>query len=70
MGPAEEAFEKAVIVILSKHVPDLSDQAVQRQYSKHQKYLSITANFEATDQQQLDALYQELTQHPLVVMVL
>ena len=38
--------------------------------SKHGKYLSITCTINATSRAQLDALYQELCDHPMVVMVL
>ena len=38
--------------------------------SKHGKYLSITCTINAVSREQLDALYQELCDHPMVVMVL
>ena len=34
------------------------------------KYLSITCVIRATSREQLDNLYQELCDHPMVVMVL
>ena len=34
------------------------------------KYLSITATFTATSKEQLDALYRELSSHPMVKIVL
>ncbi|MBL8399349.1 MAG: DUF493 domain-containing protein, partial [Candidatus Accumulibacter sp.] len=34
------------------------------------KYLSLTCSINATSQVQLDALYRELTAHPLVKIVL
>ena len=38
--------------------------------SRQGKYLSVTCVVRATSRQQLDALYQELCDHPDVVMVL
>jgi putative lipoic acid-binding regulatory protein len=38
--------------------------------SKHGKYLSVTCTINATSRAQLDALYRELCDHPMVVMVL
>jgi putative lipoic acid-binding regulatory protein len=38
--------------------------------SKHGKYLSVTCTINAVSREQLDALYQELCDHPMVVMVL
>jgi putative lipoic acid-binding regulatory protein len=38
--------------------------------SREGNYLSVTATITATSREQLDALYRELTSHPLVTMVL
>jgi hypothetical protein len=38
--------------------------------SKRRKYLSVTCVIRATSREQLDNLYQELCDHPMVVMVL
>jgi len=38
--------------------------------SKQGKYLSLTCVIRATSRQQLDALYLELSDHPMVVMAL
>jgi putative lipoic acid-binding regulatory protein len=38
--------------------------------SKQSKYLSVTCTVRATSREQLDTLYKELCDHPLVVMVL
>jgi putative lipoic acid-binding regulatory protein len=38
--------------------------------SKRGKYLSITCVIRATSREQLDSLYRELCDHPMVVMVL
>ena len=38
--------------------------------SKHGKYLSITCTINAQSREQLDGLYRELCDHPMVVMVL
>jgi putative lipoic acid-binding regulatory protein len=38
--------------------------------SKTAKYISLTCTIRATSRKQLDAVYQELCDHPLVKMVL
>jgi hypothetical protein len=38
--------------------------------SKTAKYISLTCTVTATSRAQLDAIYQALCDHPLVVMVL
>jgi uncharacterized protein len=69
MGQKSEAFESAVREILSRHLQDGPVEYTQRP-SGSGKYLAITATFMATSKDQLDAIYQELNDHELVVMTL
>jgi putative lipoic acid-binding regulatory protein len=69
MGPKTEAFEKAVRDILQKHLKSEPVEYDQRP-SGTGKYLAITATFTATSREQLDAIYEELNGHELVVMTL
>jgi putative lipoic acid-binding regulatory protein len=63
------AFDAAVTAIFEKHVgPD--PISYSRRPSSSNKYLSITATFMARGRGQVDALYQELNDHDLVVMTL
>jgi putative lipoic acid-binding regulatory protein len=68
MGLNTEIFAAAIIVIFEKHVNDRISYS--RRLSSGGKYLSITATFTARSKAQLDALYQELNDHDLVVMTL
>jgi putative lipoic acid-binding regulatory protein len=43
---------------------------MQMRPSRQGRYLSVTCVVRATSREQLDALYQELCDHPGVVMVL
>jgi hypothetical protein len=70
MGRREGGFTKAVIEIVLRHAPDFMPGTVETRPSKEGKYISLTATVNATSQQQLDALYRELCDHPSVVMVL
>jgi hypothetical protein len=38
--------------------------------SKNARYLSLTVTINARSREQLDALYSELSKHPMVIMVL
>jgi uncharacterized protein len=69
MGQKTDAFEKAVRDILAKHLQG-AQVAYDSRPSGTGKYLAITATFEAASKQQLDAIYQELNDHELVVMTL
>jgi putative lipoic acid-binding regulatory protein len=56
--------------IVVKHAPDFDLATVEMRPSRKGRYLSVTCVVRATSREQLDALYQELCDHPGVVMVL
>ncbi len=70
MGRKEPRFVHSVTGIVRKHAPDFDAATVEMRPSRQGKYLSVTCVVRATSRQQLDALYQELCDHPSVVMVL
>jgi putative lipoic acid-binding regulatory protein len=70
MGRKEPGFAPAVIDIVRKHAPDFDAGTVEMRPSRQGKYLSVTCVIRATSRAQLDALYQELCDHPGVVMAL
>jgi putative lipoic acid-binding regulatory protein len=70
MGLATDDFDSVVVEIVRRHVPDLGEGAVKTRPSKEGKYLSVTVTFEATSKPQLDAIYQDLTDHDQVLMSL
>ena len=70
MGRREPGFVRTVVDIVRKHAPDLDETAIELRNSKKNNYLSVTCTIVATSRQQLDALYQELGDHPAVAMVL
>jgi putative lipoic acid-binding regulatory protein len=70
MGPAAPGFETAVVAVVRRHAPDFDPATVEIRSSREGKYASLTATVTATSREQLDALYKELCDHPMVVMVL
>jgi putative lipoic acid-binding regulatory protein len=70
MGPTRAGFAQAVLEVVRRHAPDFDGATMEMKTSKHGKYLSITCTINAVSREQLDALYQELCDHPMVVMVL
>ena len=69
-GRTHDGFATAVIQIVLKHAPDFMPGSIETRPSREGKYISLTATVNATSREQLDALYQELCDHPTVVMVL
>lgn len=70
LGRREGGFTAAVIGIVTRHAPDFAPGTIETRPSREGKYISLTATVNATSQEQLDALYRELCDHPTVVMVL
>lgn len=70
VGLANDTFELNVFAIIKKHFPQLSEGSLKQRASKQGKYLSLTVTVLAESKQQLDALYQDLTKCPDVMMAL
>ena len=70
MGLAAPDFGALVVGIVRRHAPDLKESAVQSRSSRGGKYLSVTITIEATSKDQLDAIYQALSDHERVLMSL
>ncbi len=70
MGQAEQSFTQSILMIVKRHVPNFDEASLETRISKKNKYLSLTCTVRAISRTQLDALYQELCDHPMVVMVL
>jgi len=70
LGHMRAGFAQAVLEIVKRHVPDFDGSSMEMKSSKRGKYLSLTCVIRATSRAQLDRLYRELCDHPMVVMVL
>ena len=70
MGRKAPGFAQAITDIVRRHAPDFDPASVEMRPSRQGRYLSVTCVVRATSRGQLDALYQELCDHPWVVMVL
>jgi putative lipoic acid-binding regulatory protein len=70
MGLNQPDFVPAMIAVFRKHAPDFDESTIERRASREAKYLSVTMSIRATSRAQLDALYSELSDHPMVTMAL
>ena len=70
MGANVDGFVHAIVEVVRKHDPAFDAAAIELRDSSNSKYLGVTATVTATSHEQLDALYQELTSHPMVKVVL
>lgn len=70
VGINQHGFEAQIAQVLRAHAPDFDVASIQVRESRAGKYLSISATITARSRSQLDALYLELTRHPMVRVVL
>jgi putative lipoic acid-binding regulatory protein len=70
MGAAEAGFAQSILEVVLRHAPDYDAAAMEMRPSRTGRYLSLTCTVHATSKAQLDALYRELTSHPMVKVVL
>lgn len=63
-------FERVVYHLVQKYIPELELEALSSLPSTGGKYVSVTVAFTAQSREQLEAIYQELKEHELVVMTI
>ena len=70
MGAHVEGFTEAVVAVARRFDPGFDPGTVESRPSKGGNYLGLTITITATSREQLDALYRELSSHPMVKVVL
>jgi len=70
LGLSQQGFAQAVMEVALRHDPSFRPATLEMRASRNARYVSLTCTVRATSREQLDALYQELCDHPSVVMVL
>jgi len=70
MGQTQPGFAQEVLGVVLRHAPDFDAATMEMRNSREGKYLSLTVTIRAISREQLDDLYRELCDHPMVKMVL
>lgn len=70
MGRRVDGFADAVAAVVRRHAPDFDPATLEMRSSRQGHYIGLTATIRATSREQLDALYRDLTMHPMVKVVL
>lgn len=70
MGLRRDDFAQTILAVVQKHDPGFVAAGMEMRASSTGKYLSLTCTITATSRAQLDALYRELSSHPMVKVVL
>ena len=70
MGKNDGNFEKLITDIVKKHYPEISKDVITTRPSKDNNYLAVTIKVHAQSKEELDKLYQELSNTPEILMAL
>ena len=70
MGRNTPEFRTTARALVEKHAGTVRDDAVQDTLSRNDRFVSITVTITASSQQQLDAIYQDVSDHEDVLMAL
>jgi len=70
MGLASDDLALVVGDLVRRHAPDFKPATMTVRSSSAGRYISLSCTITATSRRQLDALYRELSSHPLVKFVL
>ncbi|MBZ0144954.1 MAG: DUF493 domain-containing protein [Rhodocyclaceae bacterium] len=70
MGRRQDGFAQAMLEVVLRHAPDFDAAVMEMRPSAKGNYMSLTCTIRAVSRAQLDALYAELSAHPLVKVVL
>ncbi len=70
MGERRDDFAQTVMTIVQRHAPGFDASGIEMRASSGGRYISLTVTVRATSREQLDALYRELSGHPMVKVVL
>jgi putative lipoic acid-binding regulatory protein len=70
MGANLDDFVGLVVGIIQKHASISQEELVTTRLSRNSRFLSVTVHINAESQDQLDAIYQELSAHERVLMML
>ncbi len=70
MGRADEAFNDTAVGLVERHVGKVAADAIQTSASRNGNFLSVTVTIDAKSQEQLDSIYNDLSNHEDILVAL
>jgi putative lipoic acid-binding regulatory protein len=70
MGRDGETFRQTAIALVEEHTGKIADDAIKTSASSKGNFLSITVTISAKSQEQLDTIYQALSDHDEILVAL
>lgn len=66
MGVSDASFKAEMVLVIQKHATEFAEKHVEHRHSSSGKYISLSCSIWVTSKPQLDAIYTDLSAHPLV----
>ena len=70
MGRADAAFSGTAVGLVERHVGKVAADAIQTSESRNGNFLSVTVTIDAKSQEQLDNIYNDLSNHKDILVAL
>ena len=70
MGRADDAFSGTAVGLVEQHVGKVSANSIQTSKSRNGNFLSVTVTIDAQSQEQLDSIYNELSNSEQILVAL
>jgi putative lipoic acid-binding regulatory protein len=70
MGRKQPEFRDAAVALVERHTGKIRSDAIRTALSRNGNFLSITITIKAQNQQQLDDIYSDLSEHEEILVAL
>ena len=70
MGRANAEFGDIAVSLIERHVGEVAEDCIQKKNSRNGNFLSVTVTIDAQSQQQLDSIYNDLSNNEDVLVAL
>ncbi len=70
MGRDQPEFRETAVALVEQHAGEIPGNAIRTALSRKGNFLSITITITAKNQQQLDDIYRDLTEHDEILVAL
>ena len=70
MGLEQPEFRDATVALIERHAGKIRSDAIRTALSRNGNFLSITITIKAQNQQQLDDIYSDLSEHEEILVAL
>ncbi len=70
MGREQPEFRDAAVALIERHTGKIRRDAIRTALSRNGNFLSITVTIKAQNQQQLDDIYSDLSEHEEILVAL